>query len=462
MSLQRNAFHFGSRSSMSTSNTLKPDILLRLDDRGVIKDVSLSDRMTEPHAAGLIGRSWEETVGDVGGSKIRSMLEQARADGVSAFRQINQEFPGGGALPIEFTTVHLGDQEGIVAIGKNLQTVAELQSRLVAAQQAIERDYWKFREIETRYRMLFDTSGEAVVVVRGTSLAIIEANPAAIRTLGAVPVENDFINLLPVTEREPVRAMLERVREQGRAPGVIVHIGDAAEPWMLRASPMKADSGPAFLLQMSPVGTAETIGRARPPLDIEAMVDGIPDGFIVMDNDGVILRANQAFLDLVQVGSKSLILGERLGRWLGRPGADLTVLLANLTQYGVIRLFATTIHGELGAEADVEISAASRIEREQRHHMVLVRDVGTRLPASSSNPSRSFLQEATFKPIGSAPLRDLVGETTEIIERHYIEAALNLTKGNRKAAAELLGLSRQALYTKLDRYELNGDDPASG
>jgi DNA-binding NtrC family response regulator len=72
-----------------------------------------------------------------------------------------------------------------------------------------------------------------------------------------------------------------------------------------------------------------------------------------------------------------------------------------------------------------------------------------------------MLQHATIRPIGSAPLRELVSDTTEVIERHYIEAALDLTKGNRKAAAELLGLSRQALYSKLDRYGLNGDDPAS-
>ena len=455
------ALPLGPNYPMTTPNIPQPDILLHLDEQGVIKGVTLSDRMAKSDGDGLVGKAWEETVGDVGGSKIRSMLQQALSDGVSAFRQINQQFPSGDALPIEFTTVHLGSQAGMVAIGKNLQTVAELQSRLVAAQQAIERDYWKFREIETRYRMLFDTSGEAVVVVRGAGLAIIEANPAAIRVLGAAPAENDFLAILPETERDPVRAMLERVREQGRAPGVIVHLGQAAEPWMLRASPMNADSGPAFLLQLSPVGTAETVSPAQPLLDVEAMVDGIPDGFVVMDNDGVILRTNQAFLDLVQVGSKSLLIGERLGRWLGRPGADLTVLLANLAQYGVIRLFATTIHGDLGAEADVEISAASRIEREQRHHMVLVRDVGTRLPMPSSASSRSVLQNATMRPIGSAPLRDLVSDTTEVIERHYIEAALDLTKGNRKAAAELLGLSRQGLYAKLDRYGLNGDDPAS-
>ncbi len=33
-----------------------------------------------------------------------------------------------------------------------------------------------------------------------------------------------------------------------------------------------------------------------------------------------------------------------------------------------------------------------------------------------------------------------------------IEAALELTKNNRASAAELLGLSRQSLYSKLNRF----------
>ena len=44
----------------------------------------------------------------------------------------------------------------------------------------------------------------------------------------------------------------------------------------------------------------------------------------------------------------------------------------------------------------------------------------------------------------------------DIVEQHYIEAALELTRGNRTAAAELLGLSRQSLYAKLNRYGLDG------
>jgi DNA-binding NtrC family response regulator len=52
------------------------------------------------------------------------------------------------------------------------------------------------------------------------------------------------------------------------------------------------------------------------------------------------------------------------------------------------------------------------------------------------------------------PLRDIVGETTELIEKLCIEAALQLTQDNRATAAEILGLSRQSLYVKLRQYRL--------
>ena len=54
-----------------------------------------------------------------------------------------------------------------------------LQQRLVEAQQAMERDYWRFRDAETRYRHLLETSSEAVRVVDGATQKVLEANPAA-------------------------------------------------------------------------------------------------------------------------------------------------------------------------------------------------------------------------------------------------------------------------------------------
>ena len=56
--------------------------------------------------------------------------------------------------------------------------------------------------------------------------------------------------------------------------------------------------------------------------------------------------------------------------------------------------------------------------------------------------------------VGSVPLKDLVREATDLIERMCIEAALRLTDDNRASAAEILGLSRQSLYNKMRRYDL--------
>ena len=70
--------------------------------------------------------------------------------------------------------------------------------------------------------------------------------------------------------------------------------------------------------------------------------------------------------------------------------------------------------------------------------------------------------------VGRVSLTELVRETTDVIERLCIEAALELTRDNRASAAEMLGLSRQSLYVKLRRYGLGdlesdeGDEGGGG
>ena len=54
--------------------------------------------------------------------------------------------------------------------------------------------------------------------------------------------------------------------------------------------------------------------------------------------------------------------------------------------------------------------------------------------------------------VGKVPLKQIVTETTDIIEKLCILAALDLTMSNRASAAELLGLSRQGLYIKMRRF----------
>ncbi len=254
-----------------------------------------------------------------------------------------------------------------------------------------------------------------------------------------------------------------RVREQGKAPGMLLHLGRTREPWIVRASLVRAESSPLFLLQLVAVGALPAVEAGGGDALVEVLVDRSPDAFCVLAHDGTVLRANRSFLDLVQASSEGAVIGQRLSRWLARPGADLTVLLANVQRHGLVRLFSTTIHGDLGSDTDVEISAVGNADSDPTRIGVLIRDVGRRLvPSPGLQHARlNAVLGSLTDQVGRSSLRALVRETVGVVERHYIEAALELTGGNRTAAAELLGLSRQSLYAKLDRYDIEGDGRAS-
>jgi transcriptional regulator PpsR len=451
---------------MAALPTVQPDVTLLLDMEGVIREATLSPAMGSESVDGWLGRKWVEIAGDTGGDKVKRMVDDARVSGISAFRQINQRFPSGLEIPMEFTTVLLGGRAGMLAIGKNLQAVAELQSRLIAAQQTMERDYWKLREIETRYRLVFDASNEAVLIVSAANLRIIEANPTAVEALNSPRRRNEdlsgreVLHEVAAEDREAVRDMLARIRERGKALSILVHLGPEAKPWMMRGSLITAEPGHVFLLQFT--AATDLSARVEKPGGsiVEELVDHLPDGFVALDDEGVIHHANQAFLDLVQVGSKASAIGESLGRWLWQPGADLNALLVNIHKHKTIRLFTTTIRGELGIETEVEISAGAG-EAGQARIGVLLRNVARRLPSGGEADLLRSALRSMSEQIGKSSLRSLVKNTVAIVEQHYVKQALDLAGGNRTATAELLGLSRQSLYAKLDRYGLEDREPST-
>lgn len=446
---------------MNAVNVAQPDITLLLDHEGVIREATVGKGISETGLDDWLGRPWADTVGDVGNDKIRRMLDDARASGVSAFRQITQRFPSGLELPMEYTTVLLGGRAGLLAIGKSLAAVAELQSRLIAAQQSMERDYWKLREVETRYRLLFQASNEAIVLLRSSDLTVSEANQPAIdalelnvsRTQGAIG--SRILPSIAEEDRKAFAAMVSRVREHGKAPGAIMHLGPSRTAWTVRASLISSDPDALIMLQLAPLGAVATRQEPVASFNVDDLVERIPDGFVIVDDQGVIRRANRAFLDLV--GMQGAVIGERLERWLWRPGADLGVILANVRKHGAARLLTTTITGELGNETEVEISAAGDTVSEPGFFCLLLRDVGRRMASATDDASLRVALGAVAEQIGKTPLRTLVKDTVGVVERHYVRSALDLAEGNRTMAADLLGLSRQSLYAKLERYGLESD-----
>jgi transcriptional regulator PpsR len=122
------------------------------------------------------------------------------------------------------------------------------------------------------------------------------------------------------------------------------------------------------------------------------------------------------------------------------------------------------MRGEYGSSEEVEVSAVAVAGGDQPCFGLTIRIAGRRPPAGSPRPgSRTDAVSHLTELVGRVPLKELVRETTDVIEKLCIEAALELTDDNRASAAEMLGLSRQSLYAKLRRYglgDLEDDDEA--
>ena len=118
----------------------------------------------------------------------------------------------------------------------------------------------------------------------------------------------------------------------------------------------------------------------------------------------------------------------------------------------------TELRGALGLVTEVEIAASALEPRSDAAYAFSIRDVGRRLaPSERALPTKvpASVQQLT-ELVGRVPLKQIVAETSDLIERLSIETALTMTKDNRAMAAQLLGLSRQSLYVKLRRFGMGG------
>ena len=436
------------------------DVALVVDRKGIIRDVSFgSEELAQLVNGAWVGQQWSETVTVDSRPKVEAMLRDAQGAVHSRWRQVNHAM-GTQGLPIVYNAVEVGPDGRVVAVGRDLRGVSVLQQRLIEAEQAIERDYHRLRHAETRYRLLFQISSEAVLVLDATTQRIVEANPASAELLGSATrrlIGRPFPEHLDEVSSRSVQSLLAAARTSGVADEVRIHSAELGRDFLVSASLFRQEDNAYFLVRLRRVDAdagATVVPKSRSrALDI---VDRMPDGLVITDPQGRILSANHAFLDIAQVATEEQMRGESLDRWLGRPGVDLDVLLANLRQHGSVRLFATTLRGEYGTTAEVEISGVSVAQGEPPVLGFIVRNVVRRAVSSDARPGRELPRsvEQLTELVGRVSLKDLVRETTDVIEKLCIEAALELTHNNRVSAAEMLGLSRQSLYVKLRRYGL--------
>jgi transcriptional regulator PpsR len=437
------------------------DLCLIVDADGIVRDVAVgSDDPVLQTALGWLGQRWKDTVTIESQAKIEALLDAGFNGGESRWRQVNHPISDETDLPILYKAMPCDDDDHIVVVGRNLRPMSQMQQQILDVQQSLERDYARLHQAEMRYRMLFNMSAEAILIVDAETRRIVEANPAAGRLLEMPPqklLNRTFPRGFSNSAAEEIEELLLRVRAAGGAEDVTVR-GDNDAVVQLTATLIRRDDGTYFLVRIIPPGGDIADPVSQKVLNIIAKS---PDAFVVTDAAGVILAANRAFLDLAQIASDLQAIGQPLDRWLGRAGVDTSVLLRNLQRRSEVRQYLTSVRPEFGSPIDVELSAVAAADGAEECFGFVVRpQIVPTVTGKDDTPVLPRSLEEMTELVGRVPLKELVRDTTDIIERLCIEAALKMTNDSRASAAEMLGLSRQSLYVKLRRYGLGdlGED----
>ena len=431
-----------------------------INENGIVIDATINGPSSTLQPEELIGRPLSELVTDDSGALLASRIEEARRNkGVAVRCDTSVEPRSGNTVPLLCWICAETNSSNVKVAAIDLLPEASLRHQLLNAQHAMERDYWSKRRLEARYRRLLDMVSEGFIVVDDSSGRILEANPMAATLLvgaGATLVGKPFPQGLDEEARNTVEGLTREARSVTTTIDGMISTDEGLE--LNIAITYLRQSGEGRLL----IRLRDDSERDLKGVEFQSFFSDAPDGILELDEQGIILTANNAFLEMAGILSPELVEGRRADRWIGRSAVDLNIVLDHSKQEGSVRLYSTTLRTETESSVDIELSVSRVGKNGSTRVMLFVRDIGRRItPDQSVDDHLPRSIEQITGRVGRVPLKELVRESTDVIEALCIEAALKLTSGNRASAAELLGLSRQSLYTKLRRFDL-GDAEVDG
>jgi transcriptional regulator PpsR len=321
--------------------------------------------------------------------------------------------------------------------------------RFVLAGRILERD----GPTASPYRMVFETAAEPLLIVRCEDGEVIDGNLAATSLFArsGAGLEGASLPALVMSDRNAITTWLEALPDDGETT-LTLPLGRHGFPLRLAGRRVSCGSSDHALVRL--------IRREARPADrpgereLRELIAIAPEAIVLTDAQGRIRWANAAFGAMCALPPAMQAAGQPLDRYLTLPGMGLTQLMPHVSANGRIQMLEATLVGHEGSEAEIEFSAVAMVG--SFGFVMRPRPIGTTRITSSGGDQRKARIDPVAR-VGHSPLKELVREANEQLERNCIEAALRLTGNNRSAAARVLGLSRQALYLKLERLGIADD-----
>lgn len=404
------------------------------------------------------GRAVAEFLTPESRPKFESVFEEFTAGQVSTKTvELNHTDNAVWEFPVRYSFHAIQDGPYLIMLGRDLRPIAETQQQLVQAQMSLEQGYEARREFDSRYRLLLRAVRDAIVFVSVNEGRIKDLNEPAAMLLGST--RDDLIGASFSREfrdrrgEELVESLVNTAIAESTS-GLEVSTRRGRNPLVITPNVFRAGGERVLICRLEP--EQQGLGRQDElSVNLDALFAKGADAMVFTLSTGVIQSCNDAFLDMVDAAHLVDVKGRSLGDFLGRGQIDMSVLIENARRAGQMRLYSTKILNEYGAKTAVEMSVTWLNDRAEPELGFVIRDASSvdamRTPAvqGTEDSARSVMEL-----VGSATLKEIVSETTDVVEKMCIETAVNLTRNNRVAAAEMLGLSRQSLYVKLRKYGL--------
>ncbi|MDA7423364.1 transcriptional regulator PpsR [Thalassococcus lentus] len=360
-------------------------------------------------------------------------------------------------FPVRYSFHAFANGDALIMLGRDLRPVAETQQQLVQAQMSLEQGYEARREFDARYRLLLRTVRDPVVFVSVNEGRIKDLNEPAAALLGSTRedlVGSSFAAEFRDRRKDEFVESLVNTAISENTSDFNVQTKRNRQRVIITPNVFRAAGERVLICRLDTESTGsghlDELG-----LNLSVLYEKGSDAIAFTSITGTIQTCNDAFLDLVDAAHLVDVKGRSLADYLGRGQIDMSVLIENARRTGQMRMYSTKIMNEYGSKTAVEMSVTYLNDRSDPELGFVIRDA-SRVDAIRKSPMQTSEESSrnVMELVGSATLKEIVSETTDVVEKMCIETAVNLTRNNRVAAAEMLGLSRQSLYVKLRKYGL--------
>lgn len=438
------------------------DIMISVTTAGDIKGLR-ANRRFNPTGESLnvwVGQNIKSVLTAESVRKFEQRVEEVeRLD--TAPLQLNHIDDARIEFPVEYHCVMQKEHGLVLLLGRSLQMVAEAQQSLSAMQMDLERERDTQRRFEVSYRLLMRQSADPIVIIDAETGEITDVSEAAAGTLresreGLIGKMID--QTLVETEVDDSRSLLAGLRglaQNGAALQMRRARSVDADLLSVTASLHRIVGDRVLFLRL----TSERLygdGVSRLTKVMSSFFTRSADAIALTSATGDLIDANESFITLTGISDPSRLSERNIDDFLARGSIDSRIIYRSLADTRKIYAYQTTVRDEVGAEAKVDLAGyALDIDGEQVV-LFMIRDLRSR-PAKVQGPEVLTDEAAQniVDLIGGVDLKDIVSDTTEVVEKMCIEVVLEMTSNNRVAAANMLGLSRQSLYVKMRKYGIS-------